>query len=324
MPFFSIIIPTFNRANLLREALASVAAQSFYDFETIVVDDGSNEDIESVTRASGLPVRYFRQPNSGPGAARNLGLQHAHGEYITFLDSDDVLLPWTLTTFAEVIRDNGRPAWVMGNAVEFHSPEELREVRCTSPRYEQYKDYLASAAVDAWIPGCGVAVQRAAIEAVGGFTGRWINAEDSDLWIRLGEVPGFVHLRAPCTLAYRTHSASAVANMQKLWEGMQHLIAQEKNGGYPGGQMRQMERWRIVTRHTRAGSRSLLSAGWIREAKVLYRDTFRWNCRLGRWKYLLGFWARLRLKTGRVSTLNGDSNQSGREQGIQNPLHRAH
>ena len=313
MPLFSIVIPTFNRANLLRESLASIKAQKFHDFETIVVDDGSGEDIEAVTRTSELPVRYLPLTNSGQGAARNFGIAAAQGDYITFLDSDDFWFPWTLETFAEVIRNTGAPAWVMGSAVEFHSPKELQDIRWTSPNYDQHKDYLASAAVDAWIPGCGVAVKRTAIEMAGGFTGRRINGEDSDLWIRLGEAPGFVHLRTPYTLAYRTHPDSAVASMQKLWGGMQHLVAQERSGSYPGGKMRQLERWRIVTRHTRAASRSLLSAGWSREARLLYWDTFRWNCRLGRWKYLLGFWTGLWLSPSLISTSNiGDRQGAGK------------
>lgn len=301
VPFISVIIPTFNRADFLREALASLAAQKFKDFETIVVDDGSEEDIEAVARSCGFPVQYLSLRNSGQGVARNAGVGAARGDYITFLDSDDLWFPWTLEAFAGAIRDTGVPAWVMGNAKEFRSPQELQETHWTSAKYEKHRDYLASAVTDAWIPGCGVAVRRKAFEMAGGFTERRINGEDSDLWIRLGEAPGFVHLRSPHTLAYRTHAGSAVTNVERLWDGMQHLVAQENGGIYPGGQRRRLERWRILSRHTRAASRSLLSAGWNQEAMKLYRQTFRWNFRLARWKYLAGFWAQFWQNAGRFS-----------------------
>src|SRR5690606_17232280 len=75
--------------------------QHFRDYELIVVDDGSTEDIRPVVEEYG--GRYFRQNNAGPGPARNLGSMLAEGDYLVFLDSDDVLLPWALQTFADVI-----------------------------------------------------------------------------------------------------------------------------------------------------------------------------------------------------------------------------
>src|ERR1700751_565412 len=96
-PSFSIIIPTFNRAGLLQQALESVAQQTFRDFETLVVDDGSTDVTPQVAASFG--ARLLRQENRGPGAARNLGIQHARGNYIAFLDSDDQWLPWTLETY---------------------------------------------------------------------------------------------------------------------------------------------------------------------------------------------------------------------------------
>ena len=90
----SIIVPTFNREKHLDTALRSVFNQTFVDFEVIVVDDGSTDGTEAVVEQyQGFypeKVRYFYQSNRGPGSARNLGIQKAVGEYIAFLDSDDV------------------------------------------------------------------------------------------------------------------------------------------------------------------------------------------------------------------------------------------
>ena len=92
----SVIVPTYNRAGLISQAIDSVLRQTYSDFELIVVDDGSTDDTEAVVRAYGDRVRYIWTPNGGTGHARNVGTQHARGNYLTFLDSDDLLYPYAL------------------------------------------------------------------------------------------------------------------------------------------------------------------------------------------------------------------------------------
>ncbi|HWA92691.1 MAG TPA: glycosyltransferase family 2 protein [Rhizomicrobium sp.] len=91
-PFFTVVIPVYNRAGVLGAAVASVLAQTEQDFEIVVVDDGSKDD-----PARALPadprIRFVRQPNKGGGAARNAGIDLARGRFVAFLDSDDVYLP---------------------------------------------------------------------------------------------------------------------------------------------------------------------------------------------------------------------------------------
>ncbi len=98
-PFFSIVIPTWNRAHLIGKTLDSVLAQTFPDFEVIVVDDGSTDETSEVVAAYSDPrIRYTYQDNAERAAARNNGTRHAHGKYITFLDSDDLIKPEHLET----------------------------------------------------------------------------------------------------------------------------------------------------------------------------------------------------------------------------------
>jgi glycosyltransferase involved in cell wall biosynthesis len=93
-PLFSVIINTLNRAAMLRRALESVRRQTFRSFEIIVVDDGSTEDIESVTRDTTPAAKFIRlAKNRGIPSARNVGIAAAEGRYIAFLDSDDVWHP---------------------------------------------------------------------------------------------------------------------------------------------------------------------------------------------------------------------------------------
>jgi glycosyltransferase involved in cell wall biosynthesis len=121
-PFFSVIVPVYNRAHVLARALQSVLTQSCGDFEIVVVDDGSSDDPAAAIAALGDPrIRYLRQENRGGGAARNAGLDTARGRYIAPLDSDDEFLPGHLermksllegTTdlagYARVVVDRGR------------------------------------------------------------------------------------------------------------------------------------------------------------------------------------------------------------------------
>ncbi|MBN8666790.1 MAG: glycosyltransferase family 2 protein [Chitinophagales bacterium] len=107
MPFFSVIIPTYNRADLISETIHSVLGQTFIDFEILVVDDGSTDDTGAiVTRFFGghEKVRYFLKQNEERGAARNFGLEKALGEFALFFDSDDLMKPDYLSTLYEVIR----------------------------------------------------------------------------------------------------------------------------------------------------------------------------------------------------------------------------
>ncbi len=93
-PFFSVVIPTYNRAGFIRKAIESVLAQSFQDFEIIVVDDGSTDDTEDIVKSIvSAKIRYYKKENAERAAARNFGAKISRGLYVNFLDSDDVVYP---------------------------------------------------------------------------------------------------------------------------------------------------------------------------------------------------------------------------------------
>ncbi len=105
-PFFSIILPTYNRSDMLRIAIGSVFMQDFPSWELIIVDDGSQEDIKSVVESyNDTRVKYIHQVNSERSAARNNGIKNSKGRYICFLDNDDVYLPFHLSSFYKEIQD---------------------------------------------------------------------------------------------------------------------------------------------------------------------------------------------------------------------------
>ena len=104
MSLFSVVIPSFNRAEMAKEAVESVLGQSFKDVEVIVVDDGSKDNTESVMGEFGDRIVFHRQANGGVASARNKGASLATGDYVCYLDSDDLWPENKLEVFAEVIQ----------------------------------------------------------------------------------------------------------------------------------------------------------------------------------------------------------------------------
>lgn len=102
-PTVSVVIPTHNRAHMVCQAIDSVLQQSLQDHEIVVVDDGSTDDTEERVRVYGDRVRYIHTENGGVAHARNVGMRHARGRYLTFLDSDDQLYPYALELEARLL-----------------------------------------------------------------------------------------------------------------------------------------------------------------------------------------------------------------------------
>ena len=167
MPRFSLIIPTYNRAALLKRTLQTVFAQTFQAFETIVVDDGSADDTLALLKGYGPKLTVLQQANRGPGSARNLGLEHAQGEYVVFLDSDDLLLPWSLAVYDEVVRAHGS-AIIMSNPAKFKDEEAFLASGREPLSADTWPDYLAAARARYPIT-VAAAVRTDVLRASGGF-----------------------------------------------------------------------------------------------------------------------------------------------------------
>lgn len=289
MKTFSVVIPTYNRAALLRRALGSVWRQTFTDFEVIVVDDGSIDGTVEYLRTLGGRVRWLSQPNAGPGAARNLGARAASGEYVAFLDSDDFWFPWTLEVYDEVRRRHGSPSVVVGRPFVFKDESEA-EATCKSPlRAEAFADYFASGDRWRWWGASSFVVRRDRLEQAGGFACGQINGEDADLMLKLGTAAGFVQVSEPHTFAYREHAGNLTRDFARLLRGSLHLLRQELGGAYPGGAGRSPERRRILTRHLRPVALACLREGRVGDGLRFYRQMFRWHLELGQWKFLGAF-----------------------------------
>lgn len=287
-PLFSVIIPVYNRAGLIAETLRSVLAQDFDDFELIVVDDGSTDGSAEAARAVDPRVQVLTVPNGGPGPARNHGIRAARGRYLAFLDSDDLWFPWTLTTYAGLLREHDWPSILLGRPHVFSEGEALPTIP-EDEAVRTFEHYLAYPDEKIWWGVSSFVLARELTLAAGGFVEAGFHAEDAELLLRLGTAPGLVWVQSPATFAYRRHEGSIMRQTQKNLDGLDYLLRQERAGKFPGGPALARARRTIITAYTRSASigmarQGLKGAGW-----ALYRRTFGWHLRLGRWKYLCAF-----------------------------------
>ena len=187
MPRVSVIIPTYNRRDFVREAIASVCAQTYRDFELIVVDDGSTDGTERIVeefrREWADSVQYIFQTNQGVSAARNHGVVRSSGELLAFLDSDDVWQREKLA--AQIAFFNARPTAQICQTQEVWLRRGVR----VNPRNKHRKSggdiFLRSLELCLVSPSA-VMMQRTLFEGMGGFDEQLPACEDYDLWLRIG------------------------------------------------------------------------------------------------------------------------------------------
>ena len=244
-PRFSVIIPTFNRSDFLREALESVVRQSFRSFEVIVVDDGSTDDTREVLDRFKGDALVLRQSNQGGGVARNLGASAASGEYFAFLDDDDLLFPWALGTYDKVIRSCGEPALVVSHLKEFSGASPLCEISeiPSEAEYVLYPTYLVKDRTVRTSASMMV-VHRSAFEQAGGFQNGGF--DDVDFLLKVSGAGPAVLILSPRTVVYRWHGANAVRDMERAFRGIRSLIRTERAGGYQGACPRRFDRYAFI------------------------------------------------------------------------------
>ena len=126
-PAVSVVIATYNRARFLPETIDSVLGQRFRDFELIVVDDGSTDDTPELLKSYGDRIRILCQENRGPAAARNLGIRHARGRWVSIQDSDDLSAPDHLESLFAFAEKNPDCGMVFANGAYLAGPEHNRE-----------------------------------------------------------------------------------------------------------------------------------------------------------------------------------------------------
>ncbi|MCC7354412.1 MAG: glycosyltransferase [Anaerolineae bacterium] len=219
MPKVSVITPTYNRADMLGDAIQSVLAQDLTDWELIVVDDGSRDNTREVVAGFADPrIRYIYQENKGLPGARNTGIRNGQGQYVAFLDSDDLFSPGKLTSQAEMLDERPDLGLVAGGYWEVD--KQLRILRELRPWHEHPTLELHN-----WLlacPFCPTAplVRQEWLDKVGLFDETMRYVEDWDLWLRLSYAGCRMDWLPQMVCRYRIHGNTMTRNVQLMKAGM--------------------------------------------------------------------------------------------------------
>jgi len=212
MPVVSVIIPAHNSAAFIADAIAGVRAQTFTDHEIIVVDDGSTDDTDEVIRR--FPeVRSVRQSNHGVAAARNAGIALARGEFVCFLDADDLWRPQKLARQLHFMAAHPDVGLLFTDAEEHgadvvEKASILATMTCGGAATRvPIEDAFRKLLIENFIPTSTVMVRRSCLTASGPFDISLPNVEDRDMWLRLAAVVPVACL-PEVTACKRSHGAN--------------------------------------------------------------------------------------------------------------------
>lgn len=224
-PLVSVIIPNYNYAHYLPQAVESVLAQTYANLEIMVVDDGSTDDSEAILRGYGNRLRWIKRQNQGVAAARNLGASQTTGQLVAFLDADDLWLPDKLERQVQ----------------RFLNDPELGLVHCGVEEIDKEGQHLRfrDDGLEGWVAkdmlifnrgvilggGSGVIVPRDEFAAVAGFDTSLSTSADWDLFYRLAARRRVGFVSAPL-LKYRVHNSNMHRNVRAMEHDM--LIGYEK------------------------------------------------------------------------------------------------
>ena len=228
MPKVSVVIPAYNAMKYLPETVASVMAQTYKDFEIVLVNDGSSDSIQAWVAEQNIPqLRLISQENRGLSGARNTGVRNAQGEYIAILDADDLWEPTKLQKQVLALESAPDVGIVYTWTALVDENGEL-----TGRYYKRHEEGdVWNTLVEFNLVGCGSVpmIRKSCLEAAGDFDENLRSfVEDWDLWLRMARLFRFKVIKEPLVY-YRQRSDSASKN----WEAMErsYQIVIQKNFG---------------------------------------------------------------------------------------------
>jgi len=261
MPKVSVVIPAYNAERHIRETLDSVLAQTYRDFEVVVVDDGSTDRTREIVGSYGGPVRCIAQANAGPSAARNRGVREARGEFVAFVDSDDLWLREKLAEQVPLFDADGRVGLVYCHVQRITADgQPLPTPQMPKPTGQVFVDFLFRN----HCPTSAAVVRRECFERCGYFPEDMVWAEDWHLWLRIARRYEFAAARRVLA-RHRVHSSALTRQYEKAYLGARSVLesALEEGDGPAAGAARR----RGLHRLDRNQALSLLARGEPREAR---------------------------------------------------------
>jgi len=227
IPLVSVIIPTYNRAAYIADAIRSVQAQTYAKVQIIVADDGSTDDTAAVVSEFGDSVAYLRLAHRGqPAATRNSGLSKATGDFIAFLDSDDLFLPGRLAKQVSALAAHGDAGLAYSDGYFFREDPETPTGHVLDGMPTPTGDALADLLRGNFLTSPVVLIRRSCLDSVGLFDERpeFFAVEDYDLWLRIAARFPFIHVPGDVA-AIRRHGGSISRDVAALRMGTLRVLA---------------------------------------------------------------------------------------------------
>jgi glycosyltransferase involved in cell wall biosynthesis len=214
MPKVSVIIPAYNAMTYLPETVGSVLRQSFTDFEVLIIDDGSSDTIQQwASQVQDLRVRLISQENQGASAARNTGIAHAQGEYLAFLDADDL---WEASKLEKQVLclENYPAAGLVYTWTALIDPtgKPTGRVFASKAEGDVWNQLIEHNIIES---GSSPMIRRDCFETVGLFDCNLLAVEDWEMWVRIASRYPFAVIQEPLTY-YRQLSTSLSKNWQLM------------------------------------------------------------------------------------------------------------
>lgn len=264
MPRVSVVIPAFNAERYLREAVESVLAQTYRDFEVLVVDDGSTDGTAALAASFGPPVRCIRQANAGPSAARNRAIRECAGELVAFLDADDLWLPEKLAEQVPLFDPQGRVGLVYCQAERIDSQgRPLPTQLAPKPVGRVLRDFL----IRNHCPTSAAVIRRECFARCGYLPEDMVWAEDWHLWLRLARHYEFAAVQRPL-VRHRVHGGALTCQMEKAYLGARRALLGALQPG-DSAELRALRR-RGLHRLDRNQALALLALGEARPARACF------------------------------------------------------
>lgn len=212
-PKVSVIIPTYNRAKIIHKTIESALSQTFRNFEVIIVDDGSEDDTRSIVEQYN-GVKYIYQPHRNVSCARNNGISHANGEYIAFLDSDDVWLPMKLEKQVRFL-NTSEVAMVHTDRHLICMPNNRRSQLLPTPqKLANDRHHLLSGTSNIAMT---VMVKKEVLEEIGCFDEALTTTQDIDLWYRIAKSYEIALISDQLMYSYKYEDSLCASNFEQKY-----------------------------------------------------------------------------------------------------------
>ena len=215
-PKVSVIIPTYNCAEYLPQAIESILAQTYKDYEIIVVDDGSSDGTDAVLAKYGDKIRCLRQENQGPGAARNSGIRNSRGTLVAILDADDKWFPQKLEIQCEYMASHEEIGLVFSDANSFDENGTKTVAYNRNYRRVFEGQVFDKLILKNFIGSNTIMVRKECLDEVGLFAENTMVAEDWHLWLRIAKRYFIGYIDQPLVM-YRLSPGTLTANSAKAY-----------------------------------------------------------------------------------------------------------